>query len=224
MALEQAEAKKAAARRRVQVIAGAVLGAAAIAAVAVAVLSGGGDGGGSGDSASKSSDAPSVKLPPRRISDLNQAAKAAGCKVVDAPAEGRTHISDSESFSGYKTNPPTSGTHRQTPAQDGRYSPGSEPDAENLVHALEHGRIIFWFKPKSPKATIDQLEALYFEPLRGTPEYHTITAQNNTGMPFAVAASAWTHYVGCPKMNNKVLDVFRAFREKYVDKGPELVS
>ena len=48
--------------------------------------------------------------------------------------------------------------------------------------------------------------------------------QNNTKMPDAVAAVAWTQKIGCPTFNDKVFDVLRAFREKYVDKGPELVA
>ena len=42
-------------------------------------------------------------------------------------------------------------------------------------------------------------------------------------MPYAVAATAWTHLLGCPKMNDKVFDAIRAFRLAYVDKGPEFI-
>ena len=39
-------------------------------------------------------------------------------------------------------------------------------------------------------------------------------------MPFAVAATAWDHQLGCPTMNPKVFDAIRAFRTEYIDKGP----
>jgi hypothetical protein len=42
-------------------------------------------------------------------------------------------------------------------------------------------------------------------------------------MPFQVAAVAWTHFLGCPTMNDKVFDAMRAFRTRFVDKGPELI-
>jgi hypothetical protein len=42
-------------------------------------------------------------------------------------------------------------------------------------------------------------------------------------MPFAVAATAWDHQLGCPTMNDKVFDAIRAFRTDYIDKGPEIV-
>ena len=47
--------------------------------------------------------------------------------------------------------------------------------------------------------------------------------QNNTNMPFAIAATAWTHLLGCPKMNNQVFDAIRTFRAAYTDKGPEFI-
>ena len=42
-------------------------------------------------------------------------------------------------------------------------------------------------------------------------------------MPYAVAATAWDHVLGCPMMNERVFDAVRAFRNTYVDKGPETV-
>jgi hypothetical protein len=38
-----------------------------------------------------------------------------------------------------------------------------------------------------------------------------------------VAATAWTHLLGCPRMNNQVFDAIRAFRDAYVDKAPEKI-
>jgi hypothetical protein len=47
--------------------------------------------------------------------------------------------------------------------------------------------------------------------------------ENTTNMPYAVAATAWTHSLTCPEMNDKAFDAIRAFRAKYIDKGPEKV-
>ena len=38
-----------------------------------------------------------------------------------------------------------------------------------------------------------------------------------------VAATAWTHSLTCPEMNDKVFDAIRTFRARYIDKGPETV-
>ena len=102
-------------------------------------------------------------------------------------------------------------------------STGNEPDKENWVHSLEHGRILYQYAPGTPARRISQLETLFNEPLKGVSGYHQLVLQNDTKMPFAVAAVAWTHYAACEKFTDKSFDVFRAFRERFVDKGPEIV-
>ncbi len=217
-ARERAEAQKAARTRRLQIAAGSLLGIAAIAAVVVALASGG-DGGDSADGAREAqSNAP---IPAQRISDLDEAAKAAGCEVRSFESEGREHSEDP--FDDYKTNPPTSGTHSPVPAEDGIYPPGNEPPVNNWVHTLEHGRIIFMYKPGTPKRVVDQLETLVNEDFKGASGYHQVLLQNNSEMPYQVAAVAWTRFVGCKEFNDKVFDAFRAFRERYVDKAPEFI-
>jgi len=217
---EQAQAGKAANRRRLQLVAGVVLGLAAIVAVVAAIAA----GGGGDDSSGPSSGSSSAKIPARQISDFNAAVAAAGCTFKTYTSEGRSHLnSDSAVNNNYKTNPPTSGAHRPTPAADGVYSPGDEPAKENAVHALEHGRIEMEYKKGTPQRQIDQLETLFNEPLKGVAGYHQLLFQNNTDMPGAVAAVAWTQLLSCPTFTDKTFDAIRAFRERFVDKGPELI-
>jgi hypothetical protein len=215
-AAEKAAQSAASRRRRLQLVGGGALVAAAIAAVVIALASGGDD--------SKEAPTASVPIPARQISDLDAAAKAAGCVVKSFPSEGREHLaSDSATFDGYRTNPATSGTHRPTPAEDGIYTTGNEPAKENWVHSLEHGRILLQYAPGTPAQRVAQLQTLAAEPLNGVSGYHQLVFQNNTRMPFAVAGVAWTHYVGCERFTDKTFDVLRAFRQRYVDKGPELI-
>ena len=216
---EQAQAGKAAGRRRLQLVAGAVLAIALVGAVVAAFAS----SGGGGDSGPKS-EGSNAKIPARQVSDFDAAVKAAGCTFKTYPSEGREHLpSDSATNDKYKTNPPTSGTHRPTPADDGIYTPGNEPAKENYVHSLEHGRIEIQYKKGTPQSRIDQLEALFNEPLKGVAGYHQLLFQNNTDMPYDVAATAWTQLLGCKTFNDKTFDAIRAFRERFVDKGPELI-
>ena len=67
---------------------------------------------------------------------------------------------------------------------------------------------------------MDQLEALVGQQDNG---YHMLMFENTTKMPYAVAATAWGHYVGCPTMNDKVFDALRTFHDQFIDKGPEVV-
>jgi hypothetical protein len=161
----------------------------------------------------------------RDTTALTAAAKAAGCVVRTFPSEGAAHVAEKRTAADYKTNPPTSGDHNINPAQDGVYQPGLEPEIENWVHTLEHGRIIFMYKPGTAAGRITQLQNLYNEPVLGSGKgYHSVLMQNNTKMPFEVAGVAWRHYVGCQKFTDKSLEALAAFREVYVDKGPEKVT
>jgi Protein of unknown function (DUF3105) len=217
---EQAEAKRAARRKRMQLAFGGVLALAVIAGIVVVVfVLGGSDGGGGPKQASESTSA--AKLPEQQISDIKEAAAAAGCTLNNPAYEGANHEQKDFKPSDYKSNPPTSGNHAPDWYEDGIYAPGDVPELGKLVHPLEHGRILIQYKPGTPKATVDQLEALLAQEEDG---YHMLLFENTTNMKAAVAASAWTHSVTCPDMNDKVFDAFRTFRDRYIDKGPERVA
>jgi hypothetical protein len=215
---EQAEAKQATRRKRMQLAFGGLLAVAAIAGIVVAVIiSTGGDGGGTSKSAGA---AAKVDVPEQVISDIREAAKAAGCTLNNPAYEGADHEEKTFKASDYKTNPPTSGNHAPTWYEDGIYAPGDVPELGKLVHPLEHGRIEIQYKEGAPQATVGQLEALLADSEDG---YHMLLFENTTGMESEVAAIAWTHSLTCPQMNDKVFDAIRAFRARYIDKGPERV-
>jgi hypothetical protein len=205
LAQEEAARKAAARRRTLQVGGGVVLGLAVIAVIAIVALAGGGSS--KGD----------TKV---SASKLATDASAAGCTFSQFKSEGRSHTAGKVT---YKTNPPTSGNHNPTPAQDGFYLPGNSPPKENFVHTLEHGRIEFQYKPGTPAADVAKLRKLAQEPLNGTPGYHVLLFQNNTNMPAQFAATAWTKLITCPTLSTKALAAMREFRTAFTDKAPELI-
>lgn len=214
---EAAEKAAVARRKRLQVVFGGVLAAVAVVAVAVVAILvvGGGD-----DSPADQVSSEAAAIPAQQEADLTKAAEAAGCQLVEAPNEGANHEERDFTASDYKQNPPTSGTHYPEWAQDGIYNPGDTPPLGQLVHTLEHGRINVQYKPGTSATTIAQLETLITESDDG---YHMLLYENTTDMPFAIAATAWDHQLGCATMNDKVWDALRAFRVDYIDKGPEVV-
>jgi hypothetical protein len=134
---ERAAREAAQRRRRLGYLAGGALATAALAVLVLVVASGAG-GGGSGSF-------PDGSAPDRRVVELQPAARAAGCTVREFKSEGQQHV---EGQVRYRSNPAHSGNHNQVPAEDGAYA---DPiDDENLVHALEHGRVIHWFNPGTP--------------------------------------------------------------------------
>jgi Protein of unknown function (DUF3105) len=197
-------ARRAAARKRTLQIGGGVIAGLIVIAVIVVIVAGG--GGGSDDDVD----------PTKLAAD----AKAAGCTFTQFKSEGRTHTAGKVT---YKTNPPTSGNHNPTPAQDGIYRPGNSPPKENFVHSLEHGRIEFQYKPGASAADVAKLRALAEEPLNDTPGYHVLMFENNTNMPTEFAAAAWTKSITCSKLTPQSLDAMREFRKAYTDKGPEFI-
>jgi hypothetical protein len=218
-AREKAERAKHARRQRLQIAIGGVVAIAAIAVVALFASGslGGGDGSNDEVAADPASD---VTIPEQVIGDVNEAAKAAGCKLTHPEIEGAQHEERDFTESDYKTNPPTSGNHFPTWSEDGVYPPGGTPALGQLVHTLEHGRIDVQYKPGTPQETIDQLNALLSELNDG---YHMLLFENQTNMDAAVAATAWGQSLTCPEMSDKVFDAIRTFRNEYVDKGPENV-
>ena len=187
-------------KRRVQLIGAVVVVAAIVAGVALTVAGGG------GGSAEK----------------LQDAAKDAGCVYRAFPEEGREHQTEPVTVADFKTNPPTSGNHHPEPAPDGAYPPTSEPEIGQWVHTLEHGRVLFQYRPGIDDKTLGELEKLFNEEVGGSGGgYHTVLMRNNSKMRFEVAAVAWRHYMGCEGFTPKTIKALRTFREERVDKAPE---
>jgi hypothetical protein len=216
LAREQA-AREAERRKRLMGYgAGGLLAAAAIVGIVIVIAAGGGDG------ATPGGDFPEGSVPQERITDLQEAAKAAGCRLRSVRSEGRNHTDQPVA---YKTNPPTTGPHNPVPAEDGAYL--EAPPTESLVHSLEHGRIVIWFKPNVPDSVKGDLKALFDED-----PYHLLLTPNRTQMPYQVAATAWSRdpapngsgqLLACPKVNDRVFDALKAFKEEHRDNGPEAV-
>ena len=216
--LERKANAAAARRRRLGVVGIALAAIAAIAVIGVVIASGGSDdgGGSGGDPQGEVQDAPTQD----NTSNLQAAVEAAGCTVKKERNEGSEHTSEEVT---YQANPPTSGNHDATPAEDGDYQADNPPDVGQSLHSLEHGRITVQYKPGTPPQRIAQLRGLLSEEYKGTEGYKTLLFQNQTGMEPAVAATAWTQSLKCPQWNDQVFDAIRAFREDYVDKAPEFV-
>ena len=217
LAAEQAAKSSADRRKRLGLVGAAVLAVAVIAIVVVATgVLGGDDSSGDGGGGSSSN----ASVPAQKIENLAEAARAAQCTVTEHKEEGRGHTGEAVK---YQTNPPTSGDHDPTPAEDGIYPADGPPDVEQSVHSLEHGRINVQYKAGTPANRVAQLEAVAEEEVKGTSGYHTLVFENQTKMEPAIAVTAWRRSLTCDTWNNQVFDAIRAFRRDRVDKGPEFI-
>ena len=221
---EEREAAERAAGRRKRLVGYAAGAAVVILALAVAgflLASGDDDAGGANDTAADILP-DGGQVPDQEITDLDEAAKAASCELKSFKADSREHITDINETLDYASDPPTSGRHFQTPAEDGAYE--EAPDVKSLVHSLEHGRVIIWFKPNLPEQQRADLKALFDED-----EYQLLLTPDDT-MPYQVATTAWNRepepngtgrLLGCNTFDDKVFDAIRAFKDEHRSNGPE---
>jgi Protein of unknown function (DUF3105) len=199
-----------------QIAAGTLLAGVAIAAIALAAASGGGDQ--TTPHRFGSVRIANVAIPAPAVGNLATAAAGANCVLLNPPSEGRLHVLGPVT---YHTNPPSSGPHYPVPAHDGIYDPGTTPPKERLVHALEHGRIEIQYRPGVTTRVIGELQSLVFEFGHRDSDPRVLLFENTTGMPYEIAAVAWTHILGCSGFSPATLDAIRDFRRAYDLKAPE---
>jgi hypothetical protein len=221
---EQREAATKAEQRRKQLIGYGVGGALVLVAVIVTVVLLSGGSGSSSASGDVLPDGGSYPEPKDDV-DVAAAAKAADCELESFPAKSREHLADLSQSVKYASKPPTSGQHYQVPAEDGAYE--DPPDVKELVHTLEHGRVIVWFKKSLPA---DQRAALkkYYD----DDTYQMVLVPDTTGMKYAVAVTAWNRdpqpngtgqLLGCAQYGDEIFTAIESFKDENRSRGPEPV-
>ena len=218
------------------------MGKPALVALAI-VLPLGGCGGDAkvvegGDPPTRSGKAPTEKAP--KVDDvlppggeapkfsgtgLREAARVAGCELESFRAKSREHVSDPDAKIEYASAPPTSGKHSEVAAEDAAYL--TAPDEKSLVHSLEHGRVVVWFKADLPREARASLRAFYEQD-----SLQTLLTPDETGSDLEVAATAWNRdpspngtgrLLGCDGFTPTVVDALQAFRKRHRGRGPEAV-
>jgi Protein of unknown function (DUF3105) len=222
---EERERQAREAKQRKQLVGYGAAGVLVLAVVAVlAVLLLGGDNGG-GASASSDVLPDGGSIPEQQEFEVRPAAAAANCRLRTVKGSGtQDHTTSPDERVDYDTNPPSTGRHYQVPAEDGAYS--DAPTDEELVHGLEHGRVIIWFKPGLPSEERANLKALYDE------DTYQMFLVPRSDMPYAVAATAWNgepapngrgQLLLCNEFTPEIYDALRAFRDEHRSLGPEPV-
>ncbi|HWC07930.1 MAG TPA: DUF3105 domain-containing protein [Solirubrobacterales bacterium] len=191
----------------------------AIVVAVVLIASGGGDDDGGGDAhinlntsvgstnGVQPDNRAGIEPAAAQTTDLEAAAKAAGCKLeLGLKDEGSQHIPAGSKAPDYETSPPTSGPHVEPPFQqaDGAYS--EMPSEIDIVHSLEHGRLEIQYAPSLPPKAQLELKGL-FDTMYGA----TLLFPNDK-MDYEVAATTWTNLLACPTYKGQAtLDAIRAF-------------
>lgn len=145
--------------------------------------------------------------------DIGVSIAEANCTDPERPEDqGRTHIDIGTPHEPYSSDPPTSGPHFEVPATPGFYPDPLPP--EQLVHNMEHGQIILWYKPDLPSESITDIEELVSAESQAT----IASPYANIEPPYEVVVTAWRATMSCEKISQAAID---EFRRQFQGKAPE---
>ena len=98
-----------------------------------------------------------------KIEDIGSSLASAGCDpIAEQPATGnQDHVPEGTKVD-YAQTPPDSGRHSPAPAPFTKhfYAAADRPPVETLVHNLEHGYTVVWYRADAPGSQIENLERI----------------------------------------------------------------
>jgi hypothetical protein len=112
----------------------------------------------------------------------------------------------------YKLDPPAGGPHLPTPANPGFYRGDDVPPDGALVHAMEHGFVVLWFKSGLSDDKMQQIEDLSDQFGR------ELIVAERPSLTDEVAITAWHHRALCASLDPSKVEIFT---RAYKDQGPE---
>jgi hypothetical protein len=130
------------------------------------------------------------------------------------PSEGSGHVAPGTEIR-YQTTPPTSGIHYPTPTAPGFYA--SPQMAGNLVHSLEHGNVVVYYRPGSLKPA-DKTALQGWASHYGSPWEGFVVVPNPYPSPPYLVLTAWTHMMVLRYYDPAAVN---AFASEYLGRGPE---
>lgn len=131
-----------------------------------------------------------------------------GQKIADI---GSIHIKQGESHAEYNSNPPTSGPHIGTGVV-GAGIHDKEVTDELLVHSLEHGAAILWYKADLPKEQVEELKKVFSD----ATGKKIMVSRKNLDVP--VALTSWNYLLKLKTIDEKKI---KEFIETNNDRAPE---
>ncbi|MDQ1438012.1 MAG: hypothetical protein QOK43_1641, partial [Acidimicrobiaceae bacterium] len=135
--------------------------------------------------------------------------------VVHTDAPGYAGPLSPRNNPSYSVNPPSGGDHLSFAESPGTYEGQRVPLDGNLVHSLEHGYVIIWFRPDisdADKATLESVRQLY-------PRDTLVVERRQLDKP--VAATAWHQRLLCGRIDKTALANFvRDARNKAPERIP----
>jgi len=123
--------------------------------------------------------------------------------------ESRNHVPEGTSIQ-YNTNPPAGGPHYPVTAHAGVYD--KAPADGYLVHSLEHGTVILWYREDLAKGEVEKLKGI-FNKMGGK----TIMTPRK-GMDVPVGVTSWGRILKLKEIDEKKI---LEFYETNYNRAPE---
>lgn len=112
----------------------------------------------------------------------------------------------------YKVNPPAGGAHEPSAAPPGFYNPDNVPSDGKLVHAMEHGFVVLWYRPDLSAEDRRELEELSDRFGR------ELIVAPRASLEGEVAVTAWHRRLTCRNLEPEAVALFTT---SFKDQGPE---
>lgn len=112
----------------------------------------------------------------------------------------------------FKVDPPAGGPHEPQAANPGFYEGAKAPPDGQLVHAMEHGFVVLWYRPDLAPEKLDQLEQLSDQFGR------ELIVAPRPSLDGEVAVTAWHRRLLCREL---APDKIAVFTREFKDRGPE---
>jgi hypothetical protein len=112
----------------------------------------------------------------------------------------------------YEVNPPAGGAHLPVPADPGFYRGSKVPPVGALVHAMEHGFVVLWFKSGLSAEKMQQINDLSDQFGR------ELIVVERPSLRDEVAVTAWHRRALCAQLDPTKVAIFT---RAYTDRGPE---
>lgn len=140
---------------------------------------------------------------------------------MDTYSEGGAVHTDHPSYAGplgnpptYTVDPPSGGDHLSPSVGPGVFDGDNVPPDGVLVHSLEHGYVILWYRPGTADEDVEDVEAVQERYRRD------VIVVERTSLSVPVAATAWGHRLLCERADPAELAEFVAARR---NQAPEKI-
>ncbi|MDZ7799936.1 MAG: DUF3105 domain-containing protein [Trueperaceae bacterium] len=124
-------------------------------------------------------------------------------------SQGNRHIALGTNVPDYNSDPPTSGPHTPDLASWGTYEPGDEVNDQRLIHNMEDGGVILWYRPAEDAAATNERISVLEQASRG---YRRVVIAPRPDMETPFTLTAWQRL---QRFDEPDVDAMRTFVDAY---------